>query len=106
MSKKSLFFTKNSYFFLQKKVTFFYKKKLLFFAKKSTSRTLDQTVFNTLVSSHLQNKQIKLLTRDFCCVSFNILIFGAAQKMASRGPRDASSTNCPEFGDQLNGRII
>ena len=25
-------------------------------------------------------------------------------KMAPRGPRDASSTNCPEFGDQLNGR--
>ena len=24
--------------------------------------------------------------------------------MASRGPRDASKTNCPEFGDQLNGR--
>ena len=24
-------------------------------------------------------------------------------KMASRGPRHASSTNCPEFGDQLNG---
>ena len=24
--------------------------------------------------------------------------------MASRGHRDASSTNCPEFGDQLNGR--
>ena len=23
--------------------------------------------------------------------------------MASRGHRDASSTNCPEFGDQLNG---
>ena len=27
-------------------------------------------------------------------------------KMASRGPRDASSTNCPEFGDQLNGRTF
>ena len=27
-------------------------------------------------------------------------------KMASRGPRDASSTNCTEFGDQLNGRTI
>ena len=33
--KKSLFFTKKSYFILQKKVTFFYKKKLLFFTKKS-----------------------------------------------------------------------
>ena len=28
----------------------------------------------------------------------------AISKMASRGPQDALSTNCPVFGDQLNGR--
>ena len=33
-----------------------------------------------------------------------VIRINITMKMGSRGPRDASSTNCPEFGDQLNGR--
>ena len=31
-------------------------------------------------------------------------VISITMKMGSRGPRDASSINCPEFGNQLNGR--
>ena len=32
-----------------------------------------------------------------------VIRINITMKMGSRGPRDASSINCPEFGDQLNG---
>ena len=39
-----------------------------------------------------------------CCFDKQFTWFDLPiHKMASRGPRHASSTNCPEFGDQLNG---
>ena len=69
------------------------------------------------IGSHIHPGGIHLLfsQNSFCISNVNqsrnsekdatqVIRINITMKMGSRGPRDASSTNCPEFGDQLNGR--
>ena len=47
-----------------------------------------------------QSSPLDLPRHDICKVFY----VSAYTKMVNRGPRDAKSTNCPGFGDQLNGK--